>query len=356
MHFRQDRMTSPERIEALFNRKKQDRVPIGAMSTGFNTWNAGYAVSDAFEDPEKAFLGTLWATEQYGWDPIPQYSGHTLFEILDFGGAARPPKGEFEGTLVNKSHPVQTEKDVETLKLPDPRTAGRIPKAMAFAKLQAAHKLPVFFFARSPFTMAANICSLEQFCKWLIKKPEICKILMDIAMEHICNVLQYWIDTFGVEQLFVWMSSPSESNQVISPKMMEKFALPYHIEYHRRLKALGVKRFGLHICGEQNLNLPCLSEASPWVHPSVLSFGHEVDIETAARYFPNDIIFGNIEPAVFQIGPPEKVYEHCKAAIEKGKKTEFRFILGTGCGLPATAPPANVYAMTKAVHDYGWYE
>jgi len=107
MHFRQDRMTSHERIEALFNRKKQDRVPIGAMSTGFNTWNAGYAVADAFEDPEKAFHGMLWTTEQYGWDPIPQYSGHTLLEILDFGGEARLPKGEFEGALVNKSHPVQ---------------------------------------------------------------------------------------------------------------------------------------------------------------------------------------------------------------------------------------------------------
>jgi uroporphyrinogen decarboxylase len=203
--------------------------------------------------------------------------------------------------------------------------------------------------------MAATITSMEQFCKWLMRKPELCKILMDIALAHICNGLQYWVDTFGVEQLFVWMAAPSESNQVISPKMMEKFALPYYLEYHRRLKALGVKRFGLHICGEQNQNLPCLSEASPWIHPSVLSFGHEVDIETAARYFPDDIIFGNIEPAAFQVGPPERVYELCRAAIEKGKRTQG-FILGPGCGLPPTAPAANVYAMTKAVHDFGWYE
>ena len=149
---------------------------------------------------------------------------------------------------------------------------------------------------------------------------------------------------------------PSESNQVISPKLMEKFALPYLIEYQRRLRSLGVKRFGLHICGQQNLNLPCLSEASPWIHPSVLSFGHEVDIQTAARYFPEDIIFGNIEPALFQTGPPQKVYEHCRAAIEKGRKAEYRYILGSGCGLPPTAPPANIYAMTKAAHDFGWYE
>ena len=146
MHFRQDRMTSRERIDALFNRRKQDRIPVGAMSTGFNTWNAGYAVSDAFEDPAKAFYGMLWTSEQYGWDPIPQYSGHTVLGILDFGGEVRLPKGEYEGSLILKSHPVQSEKDIEGLKLPEPRTAGRIPKAREFAKLQAAHQLPCISF------------------------------------------------------------------------------------------------------------------------------------------------------------------------------------------------------------------
>lgn len=356
MQFRQDRLTSRERIDALFARKRPDRVPVGAMSTGFGTRNAGYSVSDAYLNPEKAFQGTLWTTEQYGWDPVPQYSGHTVLGIMDFGGEVRMPQGEYEGALVFKSHPVNSEKDVEKLKLPDPKTAGRIPQAMAFARLQAEHRLPVYFFSRSPFTMAGTITRLEQFCKWLIKKPELCTMLMDLALEHICNVLQYWVDTFGTDRLIAWMSSPSESNQVISPRVMEKFALPYHIEYHRRLRALGIKRFGLHVCGDQNLNLPRLSEASPWPHPSVLSFGHEVDIETAARYFPQDIIFGNIEPAVFQIGPPQKVYELCKAAIEKGKKAEGGYILGPGCGLPPTAPAVNVYAMTKAAHDFGWYE
>ncbi|MBW2000516.1 MAG: methyltransferase, partial [Deltaproteobacteria bacterium] len=107
---------------------------------------------------------------------------------------------------------------------------------------------------------------------------------------------------------------------------------------------------------DQNLNLPYLANASPWPHPSVLSFGHEVDIEEAAKYFPEDIIFGNIEPAVIQTGSPLRVYELSKAAIQKGKKAPGGFILGPGCGLPPTAPPVNVYAMTKAVNDFGWYD
>jgi uroporphyrinogen decarboxylase len=175
-------------------------------------------------------------------------------------------------------------------------------------------------------------------------------------LDHIFNVLHYWILTFGAEKIFAWMSNPSESNQVVSPKMVKQFALSAHIEYHKRLKATGIKRFGFHICGEQNQNLPMLAEANLWDHPSVLSFGHEVDIETAAAYFSEDIIFGNLEPAIIQIGTPEKVYELSRIAIEKGKKSPGGFILGPGCGFPPKAPPVNAYAITKAVHDYGWYD
>jgi uroporphyrinogen decarboxylase len=137
---------------------------------------------------------------------------------------------------------------------------------------------------------------------------------------------------------------------------MEKLALPFHLEYHKKIKALGIERFGLHICGDQNFNLPILAEASPWQHPSVLSFGHEVDLETAANHFPEDIIYGNIEPVVIQMGPSQKVFELCRIAIEKGKKAPGGFVLGPGCGLPVACPPVNVYAMTKAVHDFGWYD
>jgi len=48
MQLRQDKMTSLERINALFNYQKPDRVPVGAMSTGFNTKDSGFTVADAY--------------------------------------------------------------------------------------------------------------------------------------------------------------------------------------------------------------------------------------------------------------------------------------------------------------------
>ena len=349
------RRSSEGRIDDLLIYRRPDRVPVGSLSLGFNALNAGYQVREVLDDPEKCFQAAVWTADLYDWDPIPQTPDHTVWGAIDFGGEIRMPQGRYESSLIITSHPVQSEKDLETLNLPDPKTAGRIPLSMRFARLQAENGLPVFFSSRSPFTVAANICGLENFCRWMIRKPALCRELMRLALDHILNVLAYWIKTFGADGIFVWMSNPNESNQVISPEHVAEFALPFHLAYHERLKATGIQRFGLHLCGDQNLNLPLFAEADPWPHPSVLSFGHEVNIEVAARYFPEDIIFGNLDPTLLQTATPHRIYELCREIIERGKKAPGGFILAPGCGIPATAPPVNVFAMTKAVYEVGWY-
>jgi uroporphyrinogen decarboxylase len=237
--------------------------------------------------------------------------------------------------------------------MPDPTTAGDIRKALQFAELQHAYGLPVSFFSRSPFTLAANICGLDLFLKWLIKKPALARRLMQMALDHIVNVLGIWVERFDADNVFVWLSSPSESNQVISPRHFKQYALPYHIVYHERLRVLGIRSFGFHICGDQNLNLPHLADSPPWPHPSVLSFGHEVDLDTAIAHFPQDIIFGNIDPTALQYESANSIYERSRIALEKGKKAPGGFVLGPGCDIPLMTPPKNLQAMTRAVEDDG---
>jgi uroporphyrinogen decarboxylase len=343
------------RTRALLEGGKVDRVPIHGQATGFNNKNAGYTVASAYDDPQKAYDASLWAAEQYDWELIPHIFSHSILGGWDFGGDAQIPESEFQGALSISRHPVRTEGEVWELQMPDPKTAGAIPKAMEFAKLQRRNGELITFFPRSPFCIAANICGVQQFCRWMLRKPELCESLLRMAIEHIFNVLQNWIDAFGAQNIFIWMSSPSESNQIISARHFEKFAFPYHVEFHERLRPLGVRGFGLHICGEQNKNLPYFASARLWEHPSILSFGHEVDLEVAAGYFPEDIIFGNIEPAIIQTGTPQQVYDLSRKLIEKGKRIRSGFIFAPGCELPVQSPPVNVYQMTKAIRDCGWY-
>ena len=357
---RRDRMTDKERMSALFNYQKPDRVPVIGMASGFYMINCGYTLTELQTDPQKAFNAMRWSCEQYSWQTLWEHPAHTVLGSWDFGAKMKMPDSVYSMAIAVETNAVQTEDDVWNLEMPDSKTAGAIPKRMEFSKLQDEAGWPVTFFSRSPFNTAADICGVEQFARWLMKKPEICDRLMRMALEHILNVLQYWVDTFSAEKIVYLMSSPSEANQIFSPRHILKYALPYHKELHQRLRAMGVKRFYFHICGEQNLNLPHLAEfassADGWPHPSTLSFGHEVDLEDAAKYFPDDIIMGNIEPALIQTGTPQQVYELSRLCIERGKRIHGGFILAPGCELPPKSPPYNVWMITKAVNDFGWYE
>jgi uroporphyrinogen decarboxylase len=348
-------MTSKERVDCLFNKRQPDRVALHALSNAFNSVNAGYEASVAYTEPDKAFEAMLWTYEQYEWEMYIQYCLHSITAVMDFDGKVRMPKGPYEGALVVEDHPMHEAADFDKLKLPDPYTAGRIPQALEYARLQYRHGLPAAFYSRSPFTFAANFCGLEIFSRWLFKEKDLCRSMMDLALDHIVRVLKVWVDEFGPDGVWFWMSSPSESNQILSPKFFEQFALPYHIKLHQRVKELGVGRFSFHICGDQNMNLPAMSEAQPWPHPAMLSFGHEVDLQDAAKYFPDDIIYGNVEPSFIQTASPQAVYDLARATIEKGKRLDNGFVLSSGCMLPSSVPAVKAFALTKAVRDFGAY-
>jgi len=360
MERKQGRTNCNERLNALFNYQKPDRVPIFPLGEPFCMINCGYTLTELQTEPLKYWNALRWSSEQYGWEPQYQHIAHTVLGSWDFGAKMKMPDSSYAMAIAVDTYAVKTEDDVWNLQMPDPKTAGAIPRRVEFSKLQDEAGWPITFQSRSPFTMAADICGVEQFARWLMKKPQLCDRLMRMAIEHTLNVLQYWVDTFGAENICYFMTSPSEANQIFSPRQIKEYAVPYHKEFHQRRQAMGINQFYFHICGEQNLNLPYLSELASsgdgWPHPSILSFGHEVDLEDAAKYFPEDIIMGNIEPAVIQTGTPQQVYEYCRICIEKGKRIRGGFILAPGCGLPPKSPSYYVWIMTKAVNDFGWYE
>ncbi len=85
----------------------------------------------------------------------------------------------------------------------------------------------------------------------------------------------------------------------------------------------------------------------------------QIDMNIASS--ANVIIFKN--PGILQLEferkQLSKIAAQAKvefAAIEKGKKAPGGFILGSGCTIPAAIPPANMFAMTRAVNDFGWYK
>jgi uroporphyrinogen decarboxylase len=347
-------MTPTERLGALIEGKPLDRIPFFSFALGFCAKNVGYPVATIYSDPAKSFMAQLWTREQYGYDSEPFY-GYASYGGWEFGGEIKLPESEYEQAPSHGRFAVTTARDVAELQLPDVKTAGMLPLAMQFSEIQQENGCSPSVVVGGPFTIAGNICVIDTLCRWLIKEPDLVHRLLRLATDHVVDIARYWIDTFGRDKVNIQIWEPLATNQIISPKQFAKFVLPYQIELHKKILAMGIRYILCHICGEQNLNLPYWEQV-PMGSSGIISIGKEIDIAAAIEHFgKQSIIAGNIEPAVLQTGTASEVYELCRQAIDKGKPAPRGYVLMQGCEVPVNTPPYNLYAMKKAVDDFGRY-
>ncbi|MBI2851989.1 MAG: hypothetical protein HYX84_02635, partial [Chloroflexi bacterium] len=202
---------------------------------------------------------------------------------------------------------------------------------------------------------AMGIAGYDKLCQWMIKAPEVAHHLLRIANDYQIATMEYYKEVFGVDRIIVTGASAGGSNQLISPKHFEKFALPYLKEAHQKAVDLGFKHLNPHFCGAHALNLPYWAQI-PMGDPGIISVANEVDLDIVAKYFPNDIVEGNLETTVIQCGTPGEVYDEARKVIEQGKRLPAGFILRPACQIPPLAPVENLHAITRALNDFGWYD
>ena len=353
-------MTDRERVEALLKHEKPDRVPLSpCFAQGFCALYYGVSIGESYGNPTVHLAAARKTYRDFGWVWWP-FLAYAAMGGWEFGGEIKLPDSEFAQAPTVSRHPVDTPEEAMKLTMPDIKTAGVIPRMMEFCKLSSQERLDnepwnVTSMIFGPFTVACNITGPEKLAKWALKKPETVHYLVRLVNDFLIAVAEYWKDTFGIEGVLPLAAGVTSSNQIISPKQFEEFVFPYQKELHQKTLDMGYKNIYVHICGEQNENLPYWAQI-PMGDPGIISIGHEVELETAAKYFPNDIIFGNLNPTILQVGTPDDVYEASKVLIERGKKIPGGFIFAPGCEIPPVAPVDNIMAMTKAVNDFGWYD
>jgi len=343
-----------DRLQALLDGEKVDQVPLYHFLLGFCARNVGYEVADMYADPKKSYQAQAWTFEQYGIDGGPDY-GYASYGGWEFGGEIKMPEGEWQQAPSHVTFPVNKPEDLESLTLPDVRTAGSLPLAMEFSKLQQQNGTPITVILGGNFSVAGNICPPSTLCRWMLKKPDTAHRLLRIASDHIMDVVRFWADTFGAENVIPNLWEPIAANDIISPKQFEQFALPYIKETNEQMLAMGIKHILYHICGEQNANMPLWAQI-PMGDPGLVTFGHQVTLTKAIEHFGDScIILGNVDSSLIQTGTPQQVYETCRDAILEAKDAPRGFMLMSGCELPPMSAPYNVFMMKKAIEDFGRY-
>jgi uroporphyrinogen decarboxylase len=353
--FHKDKMTAEERGVALMTGQPIDRVPFSLFACGFNAVNVGYSIFDWYDKMQVAWDSVAWSNEQYGAMGLP-FGGYAAIGPWELGGEMKWPKGRF-GQCPNAEPAATTMEEAWNLEMPSPeklKTLGYVPRFLEYCRIARSHESPFILPMYGTWTTAGNIVGISHLSKWTLTNPELAHHLVRFATDFLLMFHKIIADEFGAQNYFVMNSTAAAANNIISPKGFKEFVLPYTIEYHEKLIEMGIPGIVFHLCGEQNLNYEFYPEV-PLPPASQISVSHEVDLDKASKAFPGFPLIGNIEPALFQTGTPEQVYESCRVAIEKGKKHKKGFVLAPGCELPPGSVPYNVWMMAKATNDFGYY-
>jgi uroporphyrinogen decarboxylase len=334
-------MTPDERLWAFLRNEKVDRVPFIPFILGYCHKLSSCTLAEIYADPEQSFKAQMETREIHGWEGFP-FFGYSSYGAWEFGGEIEFPYGAYDQAPKIKRHPITKPEQIDNLDVPDVKTAGIIPRMMAFSKLQQKHGMPITVHNGSPFSRIGNIIGLDTVLKMIIKTPHLVHRLMRKVTDFCLHVTEYWVEEFGP--------------QVISPKQFEEFAFPYLKEMHEKVSAMGIRQFWTHLCGKQENNLNLLAQL-PYGEPGIVSVSEQVDLKLAHNHFGHkNAIAGNVHPVLIQTATPQDVFNATKEVLQIGRQLEKGFVLMGGCEIPPTVPPINIHYMMKAVEEYGWYD
>jgi len=355
------RMTNRERVEALLRREKPDRVinwPFSAR--GFAALYTKLSIADAYNNPKASLDAQRKVARDFDWVCAPRI-GYAAYGGWEFGGEVKWPSGEWAQAPSVIRFPAETPEEAMKLEAPkDVSKVGMIPIMKEFFDLSSQGQFDnepfnVMFQTGGPFNTAAMICSPEKLCKWVLKKPEVAHHLIKISTDHMVDLAKYFSGLYGTKTTIPFTGEAVGTNDLISAKQFEEFVMPYFRDAHERMFKLGFKHIYSHLCGEQNANLPFWAQV-PFGDPGFVSIGHEVELEAAAKHFPNDIIVGNLEPAIIQVRTPEEVYTAAKKCIEDGMSLSNGYVFSPGCETGPKTSVDSVMAIGRAINDVGWYD
>jgi len=329
-------MNSIERIKAVVNFEKPDRVPVIAQVFGHAAVLANVPLGKYVQDGELLARCQIKALESYGYDAV--------FALMDVN-----VETEAMGSVLTyqpkqypevKSYAFTKGSNLENIPIPDPHESGRMPELLKAATLlrhEVGDDVLVVGCVLGPMTLATQLLSIETALYLAIDEPQNFARLLDFSTEIIIR--------FGVAQIEAGahlpiVFDPSASPAVIPPQFFREFELPRLNRVFTSFREIGAVADWLHIAGPTEAILPLYTQAGV----SIANFDYCVDPLYAQKALPQTCLDGNIKPLSFVQATPEEI------AAESSRLLDLfadrgGFILSSGCEIPPESKPENVKAM-----------
>ena len=339
-------MNGRERITAALQGEWPDRTPMMLHNFMMAAREAGVTMRAFREDPVVMARCFGEAAERYGLDGIM-----VDVDTVTLAGAVGVPidfpednpARSHQGCLVS----LEAVRDLEPVDIAKYDGVRVWTEAVAILVRKYGDEILIRGNCdQSPFTLAGQMRGLDQ---WLMdvaggEDDELVHSLLEYCSGITCQFLKLMAQT-GAHMLSNG-DSPAGPD-MLSPRLYGSYALPYEQRVAECSHELGLP-YVLHICGKTDRILKQMVE----IGADGLEIDFKTNIEVAHEVFKNKFTFiGNLDPSeVLARGTPELVKSKTAELLDVFSDTP-RFILNSGCALPADTPPQNIRAMCECLRS-----
>jgi len=239
---------------------------------------------------------------------------------------------------------VKTQEDADNLVVPE-IGAGRTQlyiDAMARATELITDR-PVLAGLIGPYSLAGRLMDMAPLMKACKKNPQLVHTVMEKCTQFLIAYAKAY-QKAGANGIV--MAEPLTG--LLAPKMAVEFSEPY------------VKRFVdevqsddfiviYHNCGN---NVLLMMDSILRVGAQGYHFGNVISMKEAVKMCPPDLLcMGNVDPATFTFGTPEKIREETQNVMKDCCEYP-NFVISSGCDIPPVAKWENVDAFYQAAKDF----
>lgn len=319
-----------ERLETCLSGEKPDRVPVAL-------WRH-FPVDD--QSPDTLAAATALFQNTYDFDLI-KVTPTSSFCLKDWG-VEDQWNGHYHGTRDYTRQVIHNPRDWAALKPLHP-AQGKLGDQIACLKLltrEFSPHTPIIQTIFNPLSQAKNLAGGSRMLVHLRSDPEAFHTGLETITRTTIAFIEKAAQT-GIDGIFLAVQHAQYG--LLSQVEYETFGKPYDL---RILEAAGDLWLNLlHIHGE-DVMFDTLAG-----YPTAIANWHDREtypsLAEAGQIFNGVLCGGLRQEETMVLGTPDTVMAEARQAIEitGGKK----FILGTGCVTPTTAPHGNILAARQVV-------
>lgn len=324
------RLSHRARIEACLNRQRIDRPPVAL-------WRH-FPIDD--QTPEGLAAATIEYQQSYDFDLV-KVTPSSSFCLRDWG-VEDEWTGATEGTREYTRRRVLTPEDWLHLDVLDPNQ-GHLANQLHCLDLickTVGENTPVIQTIFSPLAQAKNLVGGQTLLVHIRKYPEAVKAGLKIIIDSTRSFIETALKT-GIAGIFYAVQHANY--HLLSEAEYKEFGRKLDIKVLEAAESLWLNM--LHLHGD-NIMFDLFRD-----YPIAVINWHDRDtpplLAEAITKTPAALCGGLQREKTMVLGTPEQVMAEAKDSILAMEGE--RFILGTGCVVPITAPRANILAARRSV-------